>query len=199
MDGSDISSGVRRCGFGTPGCRWGRRGFGGRGAGSGETTRAGRMLAQGDLKLIALALIAEQPRHGYDIIKVIEEKTAGWYAPSPGVVYPTLTYLEETGQVIAQPEGAKKLYVITDDGRDQLAANRALADAVFERLATFGEMMRQQNSNGGGAEGSDLPPLLRAALDNLREVAIRQIVKDADNEAELVAILARAAGELRRV
>ncbi|MGP9812469.1 PadR family transcriptional regulator [Rhodopseudomonas sp. NSM] len=197
MDGIDI--GLRRCGSGTPGCRWGRRGFGGRGAGQGETSRAGRMLAQGDLKLIALALIAEQPRHGYDIIKVIEEKTAGWYAPSPGVVYPTLTYLEEMGHVVAQPEGAKKLYVITDDGRDQLAGNRALADAVFERLATFGEMMRQQASNGAGAEGGDLPPLLRAALDNLREVAIRQIARDADNEAELVAILARAAGELRRV
>ncbi|ABE41422.1 PadR family transcriptional regulator [Rhodopseudomonas pseudopalustris] len=197
MDGIDNSA--RRCGFGTPGCRWSRRGLGGRGLGGGEMTRAGRMLAQGDLKLIALALIAEQPRHGYDIIKVIEERTAGWYAPSPGVVYPTLTYLEEMGHVVAQPEGAKKLYVITDDGRDQLAGNRALADAVFERLATFGEMMRQQNNHAGGADGGDLPPLLRAALDNLREAAIRQVAKDVDNEAELVAILARAAGELRRV
>jgi DNA-binding PadR family transcriptional regulator len=194
MDGIDVNS--RRCGFGTPGCRWGRRGLGGRGMGGGEMTRAGRMLAQGDLKLIALALIADQPRHGYDIIKVIEEKTAGWYAPSPGVVYPTLTYLEEMGHVVSQPEGAKKLFVITDDGRDHLGVNRALADAVFDRLAAFGEMMRQQN--GDGADGSDLPPLLRAALDNLREVAIRQIVKDPDNEAELVAILARAAGDLRK-
>ncbi|NEW88906.1 PadR family transcriptional regulator [Rhodopseudomonas sp. WA056] len=194
MDGVD--NGPRRCGFGMPGCRWGRRGMGGRGIG-GEMTRAGRMLAQGDLKLIALALIAEQPRHGYDIIKVIEEKTAGWYAPSPGVVYPTLTYLEETGHVVAQPEGAKKLYVATDEGRDHLAANRALAEAVFDRLASFGEMMRQQNGEGA-PEAGDLPPLLRAALDNLREVAIRQIAKDPDNEAELVAILARAAGELRK-
>jgi DNA-binding PadR family transcriptional regulator len=165
--------------------------------GGGEMMRAGRMLAQGDLKLIALALIAEQPRHGYDIIKMIEEKTAGFYAPSPGVVYPTLTFLEETGHVIAQPEGAKKLYFVTDEGREHLAANRALADAVFDRLAAFGEMMRQQNGDSG-TEGNDLPPLLRAALDNLREVAIRQIVKDPDNEAELVAILARAAGELRK-
>ncbi|ACE99746.1 transcriptional regulator, PadR-like family [Rhodopseudomonas palustris TIE-1] len=195
MDGVDNSP--RRCGFGMPGCRWGRRGMGGRGMGGGEMMRAGRMLAQGDLKLIALALIAEQPRHGYDIIKMIEEKTAGFYAPSPGVVYPTLTFLEETGHVIAQPEGAKKLYVATDEGRGHLAANRALADAVFDRLAAFGEMMRQQNVDSG-AEGNDLPPLLRAALDNLREVAIRQIVKDPDNEAELVAILARAAGELRK-
>lgn len=193
MDGLD--NGGRRCGFGMPGCRWARRG-GGRGMG-GEASRAGRMLAQGDLKLIALALIAEQPRHGYDIIKVIEERTAGWYAPSPGVVYPALTFLEDIGHVIAQPEGAKKLYVITDDGRDYLTERRDLADAVLERLAAFGESMQQQN--GEGSEAGELPPLLRAALDNLRAVAVRQIAKDSDNEAELVAVLARAAGELRKV
>ncbi|WP_022723503.1 PadR family transcriptional regulator [Rhodopseudomonas sp. B29] len=188
-----IEGGGRRCGFGMPGCRWAKRS----GRGNGELMRAGRMLAQGDLKLIALALIGEQPRHGYDIIKMIEEKAAGFYAPSPGVVYPTLTYLEEIGHVVAQPEGTKKLYVITDDGRDYLAANRALADAVFDRLAAFGDTMRQQN--GETTEGGELPPLLRAALDNLREVVVRQFVKDADNEAELVAILARAAGDLRKI
>lgn len=192
---SDIDNGSRRCGFGAPGCRWARRG-GIRG--QGEMMRAGRMLGQGDLKLIALALIDEQPRHGYDIIKVIEERTAGYYAPSPGVVYPTLTYLEEIGHVIAQPEGAKKLFVITGEGREQLAANRGLAEAVFERLESFGEMMRQQNGSPRG-DGAELPPLLRAALDNLREVAIREIAKDPDNEAELVALLARSAGELRKV
>src|SRR5262249_6399407 len=92
----------RHGGFGWSG---GRHGMGG-----GDMIRAGRMLAQGDLRLIALALIAEEPRHGYEIIKVLEEKTAGWYAPSPGIVYPTLTYLEEVGYVTAQAEGAKKLY-----------------------------------------------------------------------------------------
>jgi hypothetical protein len=77
--------------------RWGghhRHGMGGRhGKGGDDMMRAGRMLAQGDLRLLALALIAQQPRHGYEIIKVLEEKTEGWYAPSPGIVYPTLTYL----------------------------------------------------------------------------------------------------------
>src|SRR5262249_55313264 len=109
--------------FGSPFGHWaGRRGwrkhFGpgegmrgrGLGMGGGEMMRAGRMLAQGDLRLIALGLIAEQPRHGYEIIKVLEEKTGGWYSPSPGIVYPTLTYLEEAGYVTAQSEGAKKLY-----------------------------------------------------------------------------------------
>src|SRR5213076_1888011 len=80
------------------GRRWRRHlggGFGGRhGMGGGDMIRAGRMLATGDLRLIALALIAEQPRHGYEIIKVLEDKTAGWYSPSPGIVYPTLTYLK---------------------------------------------------------------------------------------------------------
>ena len=76
--------------------------------GGGDMMRAGRMLAQGDLRLIALALIAEQPRHGYEIIKVLEEKTAGWYSPSPGIVYPTLTYLEEAGYVTAGDRGRKE-------------------------------------------------------------------------------------------
>ena len=62
-----------------------------------DMMRARRMLAQGDLRLIALALIAEAPRHGYEIIKLLEEKTGDWYSPSPGIVYPTLTYLEEAG------------------------------------------------------------------------------------------------------
>src|SRR6476661_4452074 len=105
------------------GGRHGMRGDGG------DMMRAGRMLAQGDLRLLALALIAEQPRHGYEIIKVLEERTEGWYAPSPGIVYPTLTYLEEAGYVTAQADGAKKLYTITGDGSTHLEANRDFVDA----------------------------------------------------------------------
>src|SRR5579864_8470216 len=73
-------------GFGGHGFGGGRHGMGGMGP---DDMRAGRMLAQGDLRLIALALIAEEPRHGYEIIKLVEEKTADWYSPSPGIVYPT--------------------------------------------------------------------------------------------------------------
>src|SRR5262249_55579984 len=117
----------------------GRHGFDREGLGGGDMVRAGRMLAQGDLRLIALALIAEQPRHGYEIIKLIEDKTAGWYSPSPGIVYPTLTYLEEAGYVTAQTEGAKKLYAITGEGREHLGQNRDVVNAVLERLAAIGE------------------------------------------------------------
>src|SRR3954447_13610395 len=116
-----------------------RSGWGGRHGMGGNMMRAGRMLAQGDLRLIALALIAEQPRHGYEIIKVLEDKTAGWYSPSPGIVYPRLTYLEEAGYVTVQADGAKKLYSITEEGRAHLAENQDFVDAVLARLTAIGE------------------------------------------------------------
>ena len=128
----DIETVIHREGHWAGGRRWRRHfggGFGGggrHGMGGGDMMRAGRMLAQGDLRLIALALIAEQPRHGYEIIKVLEDKTAGWYSPSPGIVYPTLTYLEEAGYVTAQADGAKKLYTITEEGRAHLGGESGL-------------------------------------------------------------------------
>jgi DNA-binding PadR family transcriptional regulator len=162
--------------------------------------RAGRMLAQGDLRLIALALIAEQPRHGYEIIKVLEDKTAGWYSPSPGIVYPTLTYLEEAGYVTAQAEGAKKLYTITDEGRAYLDANRDFVDAVLERLAAIGEKVARMRRRFGGEdeERDSMPPLVRAALENLREVAAKRLDDDAEAETKVVEVLARAAAELKK-
>ncbi|HVC30783.1 MAG TPA: PadR family transcriptional regulator [Steroidobacteraceae bacterium] len=165
--------------------------------------RAGRMLASGDLQLIALALIAEHPRHGYDIIKALEEKTAGWYAPSPGIVYPTLTYLEETGHVSSQAEGAKKLYTITEQGRGYLEENRDFVNAMLRRFAAIGEkvasMRQRYGEDGPPDERADtIPPLVRAALDNLREVAAKRLGDDAEAEARIVEILARVAAELRK-
>ena len=164
--------------------------------------RAGRMLAQGDLRLIALALIAEQPRHGYEIIKVLEEKTADWYSPSPGIVYPTLTYLEEVGYVTAQSEGAKKLYTITQEGRAHLEENRDFVDAVLSRLAAVGQrisrMRRRQEERDDERNAPVVPPLVRAALTNLREVAAKRLQEDVDAEPKVVDILARAAAELKR-
>jgi len=204
--------GMRHCGpmdpmFWAGGRGWRRRhgpgfGWGGR-MGGGDMIRAGRMLATGDLRLIALALIAEQPRHGYEIIKVLEDKTAGWYSPSPGIVYPTLTYLEEANYVTAQAEGTKKLYSITDEGRAYLDENRDFVDAVLERLSTVGEkvsrMRRRFGSEERESEPSGLPQLVRAAIENLREVAAKRLEDDAEAEAKVVEVLARAAGELRRI
>ena len=73
---------------------------------------------------MALFLIEQQPRHGYDLIKAIEEKIGGFYSPSPGIVYPALTFLEEAGYVTSQADGNKKLYTITEEGRAHLADNR---------------------------------------------------------------------------
>jgi DNA-binding PadR family transcriptional regulator len=165
-----------------------------------DMVRAGRMLAQGDLRLIALALIAEQPRHGYEIIKVLEDKTAGWYSPSPGMVYPTLTYLEEAGYVTAQTEGAKRLYTITDEGRAHLDENRDFVAVVLERLDAIGEKVARMRRRSGADddERRRLPPLVRAAIDNLREVAAARLDGDVDAEAKIVEVLARAAAELKK-
>jgi DNA-binding PadR family transcriptional regulator len=112
-------------------------GFGGRGM------RAGRMLGSGDLQLIILALLSEKPRHGYEIIKAVEEHSSGIYTPSPGVVYPALTYLEETGFALSETEGTKKLYRIAPPGVEHLAAHRAEADEMLEQLGRFGKKMAQ--------------------------------------------------------
>jgi DNA-binding PadR family transcriptional regulator len=189
---------------GRHGRRHGGFGFGGRhGMGGGDMIRAGRMLASGDLRLIALALIAEQPRHGYEIIKVLEDKTDGWYSPSPGMVYPTLTYLEEVGYVTAQAEGAKKLYSITEEGRAHLAENNDFVEAVLARLAAVGRKiakMRRRSGGEGHEERDDerMPRLVRAALDNLRDEARQRLTDDAEAEVKVVDILARAAAEVRR-
>jgi DNA-binding PadR family transcriptional regulator len=98
------------------------------------------MFEQGDLKFVILQLLEEKPRHGYEIIKDLEERSGGRYAPSPGTVYPTLTLLEDMGYARAENEaGGKRVYSITDEGRKYLAENRTTADDVFERLSDLGE------------------------------------------------------------
>ncbi|MFS8035689.1 PadR family transcriptional regulator [Xanthobacter sp. AM11] len=181
----------------------GRQGGGGRGhRGGGDMFRIGRMLAQGDLKLLALSLIAEQPRHGYEIIKVIEEKTAGWYSPSPGVVYPTLTFLEEAGYVTSEADGAKKRYVITEEGRAYLADNSDMADAILGRLSEIGQKMGRVRkwmgwSENGPSHGAELPRLVEAALENLRDVSQQKLEANRGAETRIVEILARAANDIR--
>ena len=192
-------------GYWTAGRRRGRfAGFGagrpsGFGPGGEDLMRARRMLAQGDLRLVALALIEEAPRHGYEIIKLIEEKTADWYSPSPGIVYPTLTYLEEAGYVTAATEGSKRLYTITDEGRSYLQSNRDLVDVVLERLTALGERVSRWRRVYREREGRrELPPLVEAALDHLRATVSKRLSADPDAEARLVEILAGVDAQLQR-
>ena len=177
-----------------PGFGWGR----GRGPGGSDMFRIGRLFAQGDLKLLALALIAEQPRHGYEIIKLIEEKTNGWYSPSPGVIYPTLTYLEEAGYLASESEGSKKRYRITPAGESYLKSNRDIVDVVLDRLAAVGrKMARMRRAFGGEGDRSGLPQMVGAAIANLGDTAGKRLEGDAGSEAKIVEILMRAANDIK--
>ena len=120
----------------------GRHGFfGGPIGGGGGGMRTARVLASGDLQLLILLLLSEKPRHGYEIIKAIEEHSSGVYTPSPGMVYPALTFLEETGYATAAADGTKKLFSITAEGTEHLTKNRSAAEELWNRLALFGRKL----------------------------------------------------------
>src|ERR671938_1580513 len=124
--------------------RWGWGGFDGFAAEfwgpRGKHRRMGRMFEQGDLKYVILRLLEEKPRHVYEIIKELEDRFGGAYAPSPGTVYPTLTMLEDLGYARVMPEeGGRKIYEITDEGRKHLEEHSSTVDDIFERIAKFVE------------------------------------------------------------
>ena len=181
----------------------GGMGRGGRG-GPGDMFRAGKMLADGDLKLITLALLAQTPRHGYDIIKALEEKSSGFYVPSPGVVYPTLTFLEEAGYAVSAAKGAKKVFSITEEGQKHLDENRDLVERVLEQIERFGRKMakarewfgwnddgeerggHERGHSGKGGEFRAVRRRLRAALGEIADAP-------AEKQADAIAILNHAA------
>src|SRR6202047_735321 len=123
------------------------RGFGHFGRGfmdgdvGGRAFGMGRKLAAVDLQLLILGLLAEKPRHGYEIIKSLDERSKGFYIPSPGMVYPALTYLEEIGHATVEVEGSRKLYHITDAGKEHLDTHRSTADGLFAQFGRVGERM----------------------------------------------------------
>ncbi|MBQ1541898.1 MAG: PadR family transcriptional regulator [Caulobacteraceae bacterium] len=157
---------------------FGGRGFGGRGHGHGPGRR-GRFFDQGDLRFVILQLISEKPAHGYEIIKEIEERLGGAYAPSPGVVYPTLTLLEELGYVTAEADGAKKLYTITEAGRQALRDNQPSIDAIFERIRDISARF------GGGVS----MPIMRAR-ENLKTALRLRLSRGPLTDEQIVAIAA---------
>ena len=115
-------------------------GFWGGGKGSGGWgPRRARPFEQGDLKYVILRLLEEKPRHGYEIIKELEDRFAGAYSPSPGTVYPTLAMLEDLGYARTTPEeSGKKIFEITDEGRKHLSEHKTTVEDIFERIANFG-------------------------------------------------------------
>ena len=176
-------------GFGRAGFRmaFGPRGFGGRhGRGfamswSPEEGFQGRrrMFGGDELKLVLLKLIAEQPRHGYDLIRAIEERTGGAYAPSPGVVYPTLTLLADMGQTAEQAsEGARKLFAVTPDGEAHLAAKAEEVTAIFARL----DAMAEERERGD-------PMPVKRAMHNLRSVLKHRLFAGELDKEQLHAVV----------
>lgn len=173
-------------------------GFGGRGAGGrfrdddDGRGRRRRMFDSGELRLVLLQLIADEPRHGYDLIRRIEELTGGAYAPSPGVIYPTLTLLDDMGLIeAADSEGAKKLFAITAAGRAELDANQAAVDALIARLADVGEESRRSDSLS-----------IRRAMGNLKAVLMNRLGDQDLNDAtmqEIVGLIDEAAQKIERL
>ena len=192
--GFDIPAGLFAMGFGPRGGGWGR-GWGGWDSDwGGHQGRRGRrrMFEPGELRLVLLKLIADQPRHGYDLIRAIEEMTHGTYAPSPGVVYPTLTMLQDMGHIEeSKGEGARKAFAATDEGRAHLEEKADEVEALLARLEELGSDQRK----AGGA------PIQRA-VGNLLSALWHRLTRDEVDEQtrhDIAAILDEAAQKIERL
>ncbi len=137
------------------------------------------MFHHGALRLVVLALIQESPRHGYEIIKAIEERLAGSYSPSPGVIYPTLTLLQELGHVTVEEHEGKKRYSITDEGRRYLAEHQPAVDAALSR-------MQEVSSRHGGGPA---PQVIRA-MENLKTALRLRMGRGPLSDEQLQAVAA---------
>lgn len=173
---------------------WHGRGFGG--GGFGHEGRGGgrqrRMFDGGELRLVLLKLIADEPRHGYDLIREIESLTGGAYAPSPGVVYPTITMLDDMGLIAQQQsDGAKKAFAVTDAGTAELDVNKEQVGALIARLTAIGEERQKTDSSS-----------VRRAMGNLREVLVNRLSQgdvDDDTLHRVVALIDEAAQKIERL
>ena len=165
----------------------GAEGWGGRGR-----RRSRRMFESGELRLVLLKLIADEPRHGYDLIRAIEDMTGGEYAPSPGVVYPTLTLLQDMALIEEAPgEGPRKAFEVTDEGRKHLEERADEVEGLLERLR---DLAPRQGSGAG--------PAIGRAVKNLMTALRHRIGRDGiDDELlhEIAAILDEAAQRIERV
>jgi len=155
-------------------------GHGRHGGGGGVGRRGRRFFDHGDLRLVVLKLIADKPRYGYDLIKAIEESLAGQYSPSPGVVYPTLTLLEELGYIaVSASEGPKKLFAITPAGTEFLVTNQGAVDALFARMA-----------DARAIHGDGPPPQIIRAMENLKLALRLRLSRGRPGEDEIKAMAA---------
>jgi DNA-binding PadR family transcriptional regulator len=172
---------------------FGRHGHGrGWGEERGDGGRRRRVFDSGELRLVLLKLIADQSRHGYELIRAIEELSGGSYIPSPGVVYPTLTLLQDMGQIQeATSEGSRKAFSVTEAGTAELTAKKPEVDALFARLAQL----------AGPRERTDVVTI-RRAMGNLRTVLIYRLEREeipTETVHQITAILDEAAQKIERL
>src|SRR5277367_2355046 len=171
-------------------------GMGGRGFGM------GRKLASGDLQLLILKLLDEKSRYGYEIIKDLDERSKGFYVPSPGMVYPALTYLEEIGHATVIVDGARKLYRITEPGKEYLAKHLATAEALLMQFGRVGERMDRVREalNAEESEESDQgrhgSRELRRARRDLKEALADKWHSSREEQQRIAVILSKAAEEI---
>jgi len=183
-------------GWGGPeeGAGWGGPGRGGAGRGGpgrgGPGGRRGRMFGQGELRLALLKLLADEPRHGYELIKAFEELTGGAYAPSPGAVYPTLQLLADEGVIEEQAsEGSpRKAFTATEQGRAELEGRAEEVDALFARLSSHAEEHQRGRSPQLFRAMGNLASVLkqRARADKLDEATLNEIVDMIDEAARRI-------------
>ena len=174
--------------------RHGRRGI----LGSGDDFTSGRKFEAVDLQLVILAFLAERPAHGYELIKTIEERSGGFYTPSPGVIYPALTYLSEIGHATVEQAGTRKLYSITAEGKAYLVCNRASADAILDALSRIGSRMDDVREALAGVGDPDSGPSdeIRHARLSLRDAIRRKRGCDPKEARRIAGILNRATADI---
>lgn len=169
--------------------------MGGRG---GSDFPGGRKLGSKDLQLVILALLAERPAHGYELIKTIEERSGGFYTPSPGMIYPALTFLDEIGHASIEQEGSRKLYRITADGQSYLASNRTAAEAILDALSRIGGRMDDVREAFAGVGDSDggVSGEIHRARHALKDALRSKRGCDPDEARRIAEILNRATAEI---
>jgi DNA-binding PadR family transcriptional regulator len=172
-------------------------GMGGRGFGM------GRKLSSGDLQLLILKLLDEKSRYGYEIIKELDERSKGFYVPSPGMVYPALTYLEEIGHATIAVDGARKLYSATESGKEHLAKNLTTADALIAQFDRVGERMDRVRRALDAEESGEEPDQerrgsreLHRARRDLKLALADKWHSSREEQQRIAAILTRAAAEI---
>jgi DNA-binding PadR family transcriptional regulator len=178
---------------------FGRFGFGG-GFGMGPESFRGRKMGSVDLRLVLLTLLAERPSYGYELIKALEDRSGGFYSPSPGMVYPALTWLEEVGYASVSSEGAKKLYAITDAGREYLAQHQAAADSILSQLEHIARRlgrMREAVSGFEEDEAAGNSAELWQARSEIKEALRAAHGASQEEQQRIAAILRSAAAKIR--